>query len=93
MALAGVAVSEAAGAFTSALVLADTATLDALRFWAVGWLAGRDAEIAAQVAPFLIAGLLLGLINAPPGLNVLSLGEDVARSQPRHPLRHSGWWR
>ncbi|MGQ0718117.1 MAG: FecCD family ABC transporter permease [Pseudonocardiales bacterium] len=79
LALAGVAVSALLGALTSALLLADLATLDAYRFWAVGSLAGRDAGIAAQVAPFLLAGLLLAVLNAP-GLNLLALGEDVARA-------------
>jgi iron complex transport system permease protein len=78
LALAGVAVSALLGALTSALILLDTRTLDAFRFWAVGSLAGRDAGIAGQVAPFLLAGLVLALMNAP-GLNLLSLGEDVAR--------------
>ncbi|MGH3872888.1 MAG: FecCD family ABC transporter permease [Pseudonocardiaceae bacterium] len=77
LALAGVAVSALLGALTSALLLADLATLDAFRFWAVGSLAGRDAAIAVQVAPFLLAGLLLAVLNAP-GLNLLALGEDVA---------------
>ncbi len=79
LALAGVAVSALLGAFTSTLILMDTQTLDAFRFWAVGSLAGRDAEIAVQVAPFLVVGLVLALVNAP-GLNLISLGEDVARS-------------
>ncbi len=78
LALAGVAVTYLLGAFTSALVLADSQTLDQYRFWAVGSLAGRDADVAAQVAPFLVAGVVLALVNAP-GLNLLSLGEDVAR--------------
>lgn len=78
LALAGVAVSALLGAFTSALVLADNQTLDQYRFWAVGSLAGRDAEVAVQVAPFLLAGVLLALVNSP-GLNLLSLGEDVAK--------------
>ena len=78
LALAGVAVSALLGALTSALILLDTRTLDAFRFWAVGSLAGRDAGIAGQVAPFLLAGLVLALVNAP-GLNLVSLGEDVAR--------------
>ncbi len=78
LALAGVAVSAFLGALTSALVLADTATLDAYRFWAVGSLAGRDAAVAGQVAPFLLAGLVLAAANAP-ALNLLVLGEDVAR--------------
>jgi iron complex transport system permease protein len=62
-----------------ALLLADLATLDAYRFWVVGSLAGRDAAVAAQVAPFLLAGLILAVLNAP-GLNLLALGEDVARA-------------
>jgi iron complex transport system permease protein len=78
LALAGVAVSAFLGALTSAVVLADGATLDAFRFWAVGALAGRDAAVAGQVAPFLAVGLLLALANAP-ALNLLVLGEDVAR--------------
>jgi len=78
LALAGVAVSALLGAFTSALILLDNETLDAFRFWSVGSLAGRDARIAFEVAPFLIAGVVLALINAP-GLNLVSLGEDVAR--------------
>ncbi len=78
LALAGVAVSALLGALTSALVLADTATLDAFRFWAVGSLAGRDAAIAGQVTPFLLVGLVLAAANAP-ALNLLALGEDVAR--------------
>jgi iron complex transport system permease protein len=83
LALAGVAVTALLGAFTSALVLADSQTLDQYRFWAVGSLAGRDADVAAQVAPFLLAGVLLALVNAP-GLNLLSLGEDVARGLGVH---------
>ncbi len=77
LALAGVAVSALLGALTSALVLADSATLDAYRFWAVGTIAGRDPEVVVQVAPFLAIGLLLAAVNAP-ALNLLGLGQDVA---------------
>ncbi|MGH4024977.1 MAG: FecCD family ABC transporter permease [Pseudonocardiaceae bacterium] len=79
LALAGVALAALFQALTSALVLSDTATLDAYRFWALGALAGRDTLIAAQVAPFIVLGLLLAAANAP-GLNLLSLGDDVARN-------------
>ncbi len=79
LALAGVAVSALLAALTSAVLLADLETFDAFRFWAVGSLAGRDAGIAAQIAPFLLVGLLLAMLNAP-GLNLLALGEDVARA-------------
>jgi iron complex transport system permease protein len=79
LALAGVSVSFLLYALIQALLLADLATLDAYRFWVVGSLAGRDAGIAARIAPFLLAGLILAMLNAP-GLNLLALGEDVARA-------------
>ncbi|WP_103380323.1 FecCD family ABC transporter permease [Pseudonocardia dioxanivorans] len=78
LALAGVAVSAFLGAMTTALVLGDRQTLDVFRFWSVGALAGRGGDIVAQIAPFLVAGVVLALANAP-GLNLLNLGEDVAR--------------
>ncbi|MFC5995928.1 FecCD family ABC transporter permease [Pseudonocardia hispaniensis] len=89
LALAGVAVSAMLTALTSALVLADTNTLDAFRFWAVGSVAGRDAETLGQVAPFLGLGLLLAAVNAP-GLNLLALGEDVARGLGQ-PVQRTRW--
>ncbi|MGH3799562.1 MAG: FecCD family ABC transporter permease [Pseudonocardiaceae bacterium] len=79
LALAGVSVSFLLYALIQAMLLADLATLDAYRFWVVGSLAGRDAGIATQVAPFLLVGLVLAVLNAP-GLNMLALGEDVARA-------------
>lgn len=79
LALAGVALAALLQALTSALVLSDTNTLDAYRFWAVGALVGRDTTIVSQVAPFIAVGLVFAAVNAP-GLNLLSLGDDVARS-------------
>ncbi|WP_374118728.1 FecCD family ABC transporter permease [Allokutzneria sp. A3M-2-11 16] len=79
LALAGAAISALLYALTSALVLLDAQSLEAFRFWRSGSLAGRDPEIVLQVLPFLVAGLVLALVNSP-GLNALSLGEDVARS-------------
>jgi iron complex transport system permease protein len=79
LALAGAAVTAFLTSLTYAVVIADVDTLDAYRFWAVGSVAGRDLDVLAPVLPFLAAGLLLGLANAP-GLNTLALGEDVARS-------------
>lgn len=79
LALAGAALTFLLSGLVSAIILIDTDTLDAYRFWNVGSLAGRDASIAGQVAPFLVVGALIGLASAP-ALNALSLGEDVARS-------------
>lgn len=77
--LSGAAVSFLLQALTSSIILIDAATLDAYRFWNVGSLAGRDAEVAGQVVWFIVIGALLALFSAP-ALNALSLGEDVAAS-------------
>jgi iron complex transport system permease protein len=79
LALAGAALSALLRSLTSSVLLLDTQTLDVFRFWAVGSLAGRGSEVVAQVAPFLIVGILLALASART-LNTLSLGDDVARS-------------
>jgi iron-siderophore transport system permease protein len=78
LALAGSALTALLYALVQALTIRERTTLDAFRFWVVGALAGRDADVVVQVAPFIAAGLVLALVNAP-ALNLLGLGEDVAR--------------
>ncbi|WP_245814041.1 FecCD family ABC transporter permease [Rhodococcus marinonascens] len=79
LALAGAAVAFFLQAMTNAVIIIDQASLDSFRFWVVGSVAGRGFDVLWQVLPFLIFGLILALVSTP-GLNVLSLGEDVARS-------------
>ncbi|MFE7799088.1 FecCD family ABC transporter permease [Nocardia sp. NPDC057440] len=76
--LAGAAVTAFLQAMTNAVVLLDTTALDTYRFWVVGSVSGRDAEVFWQVLPFLAVGLVLA-VAASPGLNLLSLGDEVAR--------------
>ncbi|WP_369135029.1 FecCD family ABC transporter permease [Modestobacter sp. I12A-02662] len=78
LALAGAALTALLFALVQALTIREQTTLDAFRFWIVGALAGRDLSIATQVAPFIVLGVVLAVVNAP-ALNTLSLGEDVAR--------------
>ena len=77
LALAGAAVTVLLDAFTNALVLLDFRTLEQYRYWAVGSLAGRDAELALRLLPFIAAGLLLALALSGR-LNALALGDDLA---------------
>lgn len=79
LALAGAAMAALLSSLTSAILIIDVTTLDQFRFWAVGSLSGRDGSIATQVAPFILAGVVLALASAR-GLNTLALGDDVARS-------------
>lgn len=79
LALGGAAVHALFTALTSALLILDEQALELYRFWTVGSVAGRPAEITWQMLPFVVAGLVLAAANAR-GLNSLSLGEDIARS-------------
>lgn len=77
--LGGAAVAAFLSSITSAVVLLDQGTLDSFRFWVVGSVAGRGLEVLGPLTPFFVLGIVLALASAP-GLNLLSLGEDVARS-------------
>lgn len=77
--LAGVALSACLGAVVRIITLADDDTFESFRFWAVGSFERRDADVAAQVLPFAIAGLIVTLVIAR-GLDQLRLGTDLARS-------------
>jgi iron complex transport system permease protein len=79
LALAGVAMAALLTALTWAVLLLDQAALDQFRFWNVGSLAGRDTTVLAQIAPFIVAGLAVGLACAR-SLNAIGLGDDAARA-------------
>lgn len=79
LALAGAAMTALLTSLTTTILLLDLSTLDEYRFWAVGSLLGRDDSVALQVLPFFLAGLVLALLSAR-SLNLLALGDDVARA-------------
>ena len=78
LALAGAAVTAALTSGTSALLITNVETLDQIRFWQVGALTGRTTDILLQVAPFILAGIVLALLTSRI-LDGLALGDDVAR--------------
>lgn len=77
--LAGAAMAALLSSLTSALVLSDAQSMDRLRFWTIGSVAGATLEVAVIVAPLLLAGVGIGFATAPT-LNLLALGDDVAAS-------------
>lgn len=79
MALAGAALSALLFALTRAVTIIDQATLDQFRFWAVGSLSGRDADVVKSLIGFVGVGLVLSIAVSRP-LNALGLGEDTARA-------------
>lgn len=79
LALAGVVVSALLAAWTRALLLLDEQTLDTVRFWFAGSVAGRSLATFWTVAPFLLGGALACLLMGHQ-LNILSMGDDTARA-------------
>jgi iron complex transport system permease protein len=79
LALAGVVVSALLSAWTRALLLLDEQTLDVVRFWFAGSVAGRNLQTFWIVSPFLIGGSLVAIFMGHQ-LNVLSMGDDTARA-------------
>jgi len=78
LALAGAVVTALLGSWISAVLLLSSETLDVVRFWLAGSLAGRDVAVLWSVAPFLVVGVVL-VLGAARQLDVLALGDDVAR--------------
>ncbi|MFC4426797.1 FecCD family ABC transporter permease [Deinococcus navajonensis] len=78
LALAGVAVASLLGALTRSIQLLWEDRAQGALFALSGSVAGRTWEHVGQIAPWMVAALLLALLLTPR-LNLLALGEDVAR--------------
>ncbi|MEV0372267.1 iron ABC transporter permease [Streptomyces sp. NPDC050636] len=78
LALSGAAINALLVSVTMAVLTTQAAALDEFRFWQVGSLTGRDAEVAGQIWPFLLVGAVL-VLSVARGLDALALGEDVAK--------------
>lgn len=86
LALAGVVVSAALSAWTSALLLASRETFDVIRFWLAGSVVNRDMGAFLALLPILLGGALAGICLGHQ-LNVLSMGEETARALGMRPGR------
>ncbi|WP_309111550.1 iron chelate uptake ABC transporter family permease subunit [Saccharothrix sp.] len=86
LALAGAAVSALLYGLIAAVVLGNEQGMEIYRFWRVGSIAGRDFGLVGQIVPFLVAGLVLAVVNTP-GMNTLALGEDVATALGQRVVR------
>lgn len=78
LALAGQGITVFLAAMTTAIALSDQKSLNALRFWNAGSVAGVGFDVIWPVAAFIAVGLVLAMTTLP-ALNLLNLGEDVAR--------------
>lgn len=75
--LAGAVFTAFVASFTTSLLITSEETLDQIRFWTVGSLAGREWSLLSQTAPYMIAGLIGAFLLARQ-ITTISLGEDIA---------------
>ncbi len=75
--LAGSALTYLLSSLTTSILILDQETLDEIRFWLAGSVAGRDVSLFLQVLPCMVVGLLMAFAMGKP-LTTLALGEDVA---------------
>lgn len=76
--LAGAMITAFCSSFTSAILILDQQTLDEVRLWLAGTVAGRDLGLIGQSLPYVVLGMVLAL-SLGRSLTAMSLGEDVAR--------------
>ncbi|MEK4531636.1 iron ABC transporter permease [Solibacillus sp. FSL W7-1472] len=76
--LAGTALGALFYSITQGLLAINEAQLDQVLFWLAGSVQGRDLQMLWVVLPFFAIGWLITAIMAKQ-LNLLSLGEDVAK--------------
>jgi iron complex transport system permease protein len=84
--LAGVILSAFVTSFTTAILIFDQETLDQIRFWTAGSLAGRKMDLVVQTAPYMLVGLA-GAFILSRQITTLSLGDDVAKGLGQN----TGW--
>jgi iron complex transport system permease protein len=75
--IAGAALTAFLSSLTTALLLLSQRTLEEIRFWLAGSVAGRDLELVGQIFPYVMLGLLAAILLSKQ-ITVLSLGDEVA---------------
>ncbi len=76
--LAGAAITALFSSFTQGILVLNEAALDQVLFWLAGSVQGRSLEILSGVFPYILIGWIGTLLLAGK-LNVLAMGEDVAK--------------
>lgn len=77
--IAGAALTAFISSITSGILILSQRTLEEIRFWLAGSIAGRDMNLLLQILPYICIGLILAIALSRQ-ITILSLGEDTARS-------------
>jgi iron complex transport system permease protein len=76
--IAGAALSALLISLTTGILIFNQRTLEEVRFWLAGSVAGRDLDLLVQAAPYLLIGLTLALALGRQ-ITTIALGDDVAK--------------
>ena len=77
--IAGAALTVFMWSITNGILILSQRTLEEIRFWLAGSVAGRDLNLLLQALPYMCVGLVLAIALSKQ-ITILSLGEDTARS-------------
>lgn len=84
--IAGAAITALLGSLTTAILIFDQQTLEQIRFWLAGSVAGRDLALLLRLLPYLLLGFGIAMVLAKQ-ITTLTLGESVARGLGQRTLR------
>lgn len=76
--LAGSVLSYLLSALTMGILILNQRTLDDIRFWLAGSVAGRDLNVLLPVLPYIAIGLIVAF-GMGKQITALTLGEDIAQ--------------
>ncbi|MBW4651568.1 MAG: iron ABC transporter permease [Kaiparowitsia implicata GSE-PSE-MK54-09C] len=76
--IAGAALSYLLSSLTTGILILSQRTLDEIRFWLAGSLAGQDIAAIMPILPYIAVGLV-GSLALGRQLTLMGLGEDVAQ--------------
>ncbi|MDF2958847.1 MAG: yfiZ [Paenibacillus sp.] len=84
--LAGATVSALFTSFTTAILVTNEGVLDNIFLWLAGSVDGRKMDVVLPVLPFLLIGLISAMLLGQ-AMNVISVGEDVAKGLGQNTFR------
>lgn len=87
--LAGAIFTAFTTSLTSAILILDQNTLEQIRLWTVGSLAGREMPLLVNTAPIILLGVV-GAWMLSRQITTISLGEDIARSLGQNTTKVKG---
>jgi iron complex transport system permease protein len=76
--LAGAVLSYLLSSLTTGILILNQRTLDEVRFWLAGSVAGRDLNVMLSVLPYLCVGLIVAFAMGKQ-ITALTLGDEVAK--------------